>query len=117
MSLEIDAAAAHGDEGDALFAELLVDDLHHRRQHEEARRQAQPVTAARQLLRQLGGGLAEWRELPREGLEKLDSGLCVAHGSIVHEPVGHRREGRKVDGRRNGRAPLSPMRAPHKLVP
>ena len=73
MSLEVDAASAHGHEGDVLLAELLVDDLHHRGQHEEVRRQVEALAAAGELLGELSGRLAERRELPRQGLQKLDS--------------------------------------------
>jgi hypothetical protein len=94
VCLEVDGAAPHGHEGEALLAELLVDDLHHRRQHEEVRRQTKAVATARELLRQLGGRLAERCELSRQGLEKLDSRLrrhvrslrCVAWGRSPAAP-------------------------------
>jgi len=46
LALEIDGAATYGDESDVLLAELLVDDLHHARQHEELRVHAEAGGAA-----------------------------------------------------------------------
>ena len=66
--MEIDGAATHGHEGDVLLAELLVDDLHHARQHQELRVHTKARGTGGKLRRQLSGGLAERGELPRESL-------------------------------------------------